>query len=244
MEMQTQATEADWFKVNDVNDIKGTKLEMFWLDIETTGLDPSNDSILEIGIIGTDRHGFPVEYGVIQEVLSFDGPQWRSTIGVSAWDKVDPFVLEMHNKSGLREICSKLEQPDASLPWAIERIIQGIKDMKDVYGITEKLPLSGSSVHFDRAFLQAKAPKLLELFSYRNIDVSTLKESAKLLNPDIVKAQASSEWKPQGLHRAIPDIIDSIEEYRYYIAEYLWTEENSSAWRDAAPKMSAEVTEG
>ena len=54
-------------------------------------------------------------------------------------------------------------------------------------------------------------PKLEAFFHYRNLDVSTLKELAKRWKPGIM-----SGLTKHGKHEALADILDSIEELKYY----------------------------
>jgi oligoribonuclease len=54
-------------------------------------------------------------------------------------------------------------------------------------------------------------PRLEAWFHYRNLDVSTLKELVKRWKPEIGKG-----LKKEGKHEALADILDSIEELKYY----------------------------
>jgi oligoribonuclease len=54
-------------------------------------------------------------------------------------------------------------------------------------------------------------PELADFLHYRNLDVSTVKELAERWRPDI----AASHQK-KGAHRALDDIIESIEELKHY----------------------------
>jgi len=54
-------------------------------------------------------------------------------------------------------------------------------------------------------------PQLDDYFHYRSIDVSTIKELAKRWNPEAIK-----DFKKKGVHLALDDIIESIEELRFY----------------------------
>nr|MCS5532870.1 oligoribonuclease [Candidatus Poseidoniaceae archaeon] len=71
-------------------------------------------------------------------------------------------------------------------------------------------PLCGNSIHNDRVFLAKEMPEVLDLLHYRIVDVSTIKELAKRWFPDLPRYQ-----KKQA-HRALDDIVESIEELRYY----------------------------
>ena len=54
-------------------------------------------------------------------------------------------------------------------------------------------------------------PKLEAYFHYRNLDVSTLKELVKRWKPELAKGVAK-----EGKHEALADILESIEELKYY----------------------------
>ena len=54
-------------------------------------------------------------------------------------------------------------------------------------------------------------PRLEVYFHYRNIDVSTIKELCKRWQPDIAK-----NFTKQQAHTALADVIESIEELKYY----------------------------
>jgi len=74
--------------------------------------------------------------------------------------------------------------------------------------------LAGNSVHADASFL-AKGPykKVLDHLSHRIIDVSSFKECAKCWCPlEVLLAVPKKKY----VHRAKDDILESIEEMRYY----------------------------
>ena len=59
-------------------------------------------------------------------------------------------------------------------------------------------------------------PKLEAFFHYRNLDVSTLKELCKRWKPDLIKG-----FKKQQKHTALADIIESVEELKYYREHFI-----------------------
>ena len=69
--------------------------------------------------------------------------------------------------------------------------------------------MGGSSVHFDRSFLDTHFPACRWFVTYRNIDVSTIRSVVKAWWPEKV-------WKKGDAHRAYEDIVESIQELRYY----------------------------
>lgn len=170
-----------------------------WIDVETTGLDPQQDRLLEFGMVATTPDLEPV------------GGEFSVVIGVDTLDvkRIDPGVIRMHSRSGLLEevVVSVLSIIDAEAKadnWL--RIIANNHN--------ESLPLvvAGSTVAFDRAFVRQNFD-LERYFHYRSIDVSTIKE--------LVRRWYGEDFLPMLLeepaeHRSIPDIHRSIEELRYY----------------------------
>jgi oligoribonuclease len=59
-------------------------------------------------------------------------------------------------------------------------------------------------------------PKLEAYFHYRNLDVSTLKELAKRWKPQIMEG-----FKKANNHTALADIMESIEEMKYYREHFI-----------------------
>ena len=59
-------------------------------------------------------------------------------------------------------------------------------------------------------------PELEAFFHYRNLDVSTLKELARLWKPDLL-----SGFAKKGAHLALEDILESIDEMKYYREHFI-----------------------
>jgi oligoribonuclease len=71
--------------------------------------------------------------------------------------------------------------------------------------------MCGNSICQDRRFLARWMPRLESYFHYRNLDVSTLKELVRRWKPELAKGFAK-----EGKHEALADILESIEELKYY----------------------------
>ena len=59
-------------------------------------------------------------------------------------------------------------------------------------------------------------PELEIYFHYRNLDVSTLKELARRWVPEVYKG-----FKKKGVHQALDDIKESIDELKYYRENFI-----------------------
>jgi oligoribonuclease len=76
--------------------------------------------------------------------------------------------------------------------------------------------MCGNTIGQDRRFMVRYMPKLEAFFHYRNIDVSTLKELGKRWKPEMV-----SGFKKAQKHTALADIVESIEELKYYREHFI-----------------------
>lgn len=168
-----------------------------WVDIETTGLEPRGDDILELAIVVTSDDLEPLM--TYESIVRFAKPpeMWPS------------FVLDMHRESGLLEAIENGEGKSL-----IEVEDDAVRMLDAVATVTEQergqLIMGGSSVHFDRAFLKHHMPTLHDWFHYRNIDVSTLKELAQRWTDDGSQVRTIAEMTPVKPHRALNDIVSTI----------------------------------
>jgi len=179
---------------------------LVWFDCETTGLDAGSDSLLEVAVVLTDEN--LVEHAHYQQVLPFDE------------EISDDWVRDQHTKSGLLAECRAVVSVDNRA--AAQRSALGIVEFLLDHGITDKIGvLAGSSIHFDRAFVKRHMPPLDAHLHYRMVDVSTLNELAMRWAPDVYDGRPTVP-REQIAHRAMPDILGSIEALRYYLAAGLF----------------------
>ncbi|KAM3078672.1 Phosphatidylinositol 3,4,5-trisphosphate-dependent Rac exchanger 2 protein [Clarireedia jacksonii] len=176
-----------------------TSHPLVWIDCEMTGLDIDNDVIIEVYCIITNGN---------LEVLDSEG--WGAVIHQSkeTMDKMDEWCTRTHSQSGLTPavLASTTSSSDAAS--ALLAYIQ-----KHVPERGRAL-LAGNSVHADKAFLR-KEPwrKVHDHLSYRILDVSSIKEAAKRwCGLDLLVDTP----KKTGAHRGRDDILESIEEARFY----------------------------
>lgn len=168
---------------------------LIWIDCEMTGLNPEKDCLVEIAVVITDIQLNVVDPGLDLVIK----PREDSLAGMGE------YVRNMHTTSGLiNEFSKGLELKDAEA-----RVLEYIKKFVPTANVA---PLAGNTIGTDRMFIARYMPELDAHLHYRNIDVSTIKELAKRWFP---RAYFQAP-KKEGGHRALADILESIEELRHY----------------------------
>lgn len=184
--------------------------KLVWLDLETTGFEPEDCEILEIGMLITDAD---------LEVLDAFQVVLKGYPPILTQD-MDANVIEMHTASGL---FFDVKASDVSRSEAESRAIAflethfGPAKVKEdgTPDRREMPPLGGSSVHFDRKFLAYHMPALERCFHYRNFDATSIGEAARRWYPEeFVEREKSRD------HRALADLHDMLLELRYIRATF------------------------
>ena len=172
---------------------------MCWLDMEMTGLNPDADRIIEVAMIITDADLNVVAQSEVYVVHQSD----EVLNGMDAWNTAT------HGRTGLTQRVRDSRLSEAEVE---EKLLDFISAW-----IPEKTsPMCGNTIHQDRRFMVRYMPKLEAYFHYRNLDVSTLKELARRWHPAVAKGVVK-----RGSHQALDDILESIEEMRYYREHFL-----------------------
>ena len=166
------------------------------MDLEMTGLDHTNDVIVEIATLITDDD---------LELIA-EGPDLVIHQPPEVLAAMKEIVVEMHTKSGLLTAIA-----DSTTTLA-DAGAQTLAFLKEHIPAERTVPLCGNSIGTDRRFLAAYLPDIEEFLHYRSVDVSTIKELGKRWNPAALKGQPR---KAEG-HRALDDIRESVAELRYY----------------------------
>jgi len=167
---------------------------LIWIDLEMTGLDTANDHIIEIATIVTDKDLNILAKGPMIAIHQTDEVMAR----------MDDWNTRQHGGSGLTDRVRNSRLTEAQ---AEAETIAFLSQYVD----KGKSPMAGNSICQDRRFLARCMPELEDYFHYRNLDVSTLKELANRWKPEV-----ASGFQKKGSHLAMDDIIDSIEELRFY----------------------------
>ena len=167
---------------------------LIWIDMEMTGLQPDADRIIEIALLVTDP-----QLSVVAE-----GPVMAVHQPAEVLEAMDSWNKSVHGKTGLieRVRASRLAEAEAerrALAFLSDHVPPGVS------------PMCGNSICQDRRFLARWMPGLEAYFHYRNLDVSTLKELVRRWKPEAAKGFAK-----EGKHEALADILESIEELKYY----------------------------
>ena len=169
-------------------------MNLVWIDLEMTGLNPDSERIIEIATVVTDAN---------LNVLA-EGPSLAIKQPNALLQKMDKWNREQHGKSGLidrvkESTVSESEAMNLTIEFLLKWVNQG------------ESPMCGNSISLDRWFLIKYMPELEQVFHYRNIDVSTVKELARRWNPEI-----ESGFNKKGNHLALDDVYESIAELAYY----------------------------
>ncbi|MEX2290963.1 MAG: oligoribonuclease [Mycobacteriales bacterium] len=187
---------------------------LVWIDCEMTGLDLGSDLLIEVAALVTDS-----ELNVLGEGVDV-------VIGTSAaqLERMPDVVREMHAASGLTgEVLASAVTLQEAQDLVLTYVKQWVPEPK-------KAPLCGNSIGTDRGFLTRDMPVLDDWLHYRMVDVSSIKELARRWYPRIY----FNAPKKGGGHRALADILESVQELRYYRAAMFVPQPGPSSEQAAA----------
>lgn len=164
-----------------------------WIDLETTGLDPKKDLILEVAMIITNK-----DLGVL---AAQDWVVYRHEQTLA--QALSPVTRMMHKENGLLNHVPHADKDVNDVMMCMLRMMQdnGVRVGKGV--------LAGSSIHFDRKFMKEQMPLLETFFYHRMFDTSALKTAAQMWAPQLIPPNASA-------HRAMADIQASLSLARHF----------------------------
>ena len=166
---------------------------LLWIDLEMTGLSPTEDRILEVAAIATDWDYKEIAtYEAVKKVGT--SLMKRRMVG-EFWDKYANVrdALQSQNETGQngRTVENQL-----------------LEFIDENFPADEKIILAGNSIHQDRKFIENEWPRLNARLHYRMLDVSAWKV--------VFAGKYGKKFAKPEAHRALEDIRGSIEEIKYY----------------------------
>lgn len=167
---------------------------LLWVDLEMTGLSPSEDVLLEIAVEVTDFNFKTLESYEARIRQDYDTVVERMQKNI--WWRDYPANRD--------EFLSKLEE-GKSLP-EVER---EMLDLISRHWTDEMAVIAGNSIYNDRLFIKQWMPELDLKLHYRMLDVSSLKI--------LMQGKYGVVFEKQDVHRAFDDIQASIAELQHYI---------------------------
>ncbi len=176
------------------------KAKILWVDLEMTGLDPTDDRILEVAAIATDWD--------FNEIATYEaavkvGPRLveaRMKIGKAFWDA---------NPEARDQLLAQNNSEQAKNARTVENELIAFLDEHFEDG--KPVLLAGNSIHQDRRFIINEWPRLDERLHYRMLDVTAWKV--------VMEGKYKKRFSKPEEHRALGDIRGSIMELKYYLGK-------------------------
>jgi oligoribonuclease len=165
---------------------------LFWLDMEMTGLEPQSHRILEAAVLVTDWK--------LQTLKTFSSAVFQPT---SELAKMDDWCVKTHTGSGLLA-----RVPTGMQEHELDDALCGLAN--EFFKPDEKIVLCGNSIGQDRKFVDLYLPKFAARLHYRMLDVSSFKI--------LFENAFGLKFKKQNRHEALGDIEESISEFKYYLS--------------------------
>lgn len=167
---------------------------LIWTDLETTGLNPDCDSLLEVAAIATAADLSGDEDDRFHTVV-----WWNGNV-----EDMNSAARQMHTDNGLLE---EVVSPDAPTLGEADVAMATWLDEIAAKHSAERLTLAGSSAHFDMGFIDKHMPRTRKRLHYRVFDVSTLLQAFQWWAGDDL---GRSQFPDEAIHRAQQDIATSL----------------------------------
>lgn len=190
------------------------------VDLETTGLNPTNGWILEVGSVLANAKTLEVidqRSWVVRPLAEMRkaGPFAAARVATieEAKARADSYVLKMHTDNGLWDEVAAATQTlldvGKEFPhWLHEN---GLRTSDTVYTLMGRGP-----DRFDRVWLRQNGDVLQrmdDLFHYRSLDVSNIhhafRRAGHPLGEDLLRTPPK--------HRAVPDCLDTLADWRHIV---------------------------
>ncbi len=165
--------------------------KLLWLDMEMTGLEVEKEVVIEVAMIATD-----LKFEAIDQYHAIIKQPQHLIDGMDDWNK------KHHGDSGLID-----KIPSGLEPNLVEN---EMLEFLDKHFLNEKVILAGNSIGQDRLFIDRYFKRFSERLHYRMLDVT----SWKIIFNNIYNLQ----YKKKTAHRALDDILESIDELKFYLS--------------------------
>ena len=130
---------------------------LVWIDLEMTGLDPDENTIIEIATIVTES-----DLSIVAE-----GPSFAIDVGKEELAKMDNWNVKHHTENGLLD---RIQSDGVSMENAEKQTLEFLKE----HCSPGQSPLCGNTIGQDRRFLRRYMPELHDFFHYRSVDVTSI----------------------------------------------------------------------
>lgn len=175
-----------------------SKLYYLGVDVETTGLDPNDDYMIELAAVLLDENLTELDR-YVSVIDNIPATEVQADIGT-------PFVVDMHTRSGLIDAIAAAHanyDPKEPLSWQrrVDRVL--VKMLKKVPA-NVPVHLLGDSVSFDRKFMAASDFRSEKRLHHRLADCSSLRLCMPIMPKETTR------------HRAMADIEFSILTWGVY----------------------------
>ncbi len=172
-----------------------SQTKLFWIDLEMTGLDVEKEVIIECAVVITDYNFTVLDtyHSIINQPSTY-------------LDRMDQWNREHHGASGLLQ-----KIPFGETPEKVEQDLLDLlkKHWPKIEKKEERPILAGNSVMQDRMFLDKYFKDFAKVLHYRQLDVSSWKI--------IYNNKFGLKYEKKNAHRALDDILESIEEMKHYL---------------------------
>lgn len=175
---------------------------LVWIDVETCGLNPQTNPLLEINLIITPMDGNPGPSSAFHQCIHL--PETTLLSGISEW------ALKHHTANGLLNACRGEDPNDPAIPLRDADI--KLAAWLDRYENITLHP-AGTNVNFDLRFLKhnlaASLPNIKQ-WSHRHLDLSTFRLT------DMALGQDPYDSSHETTHRGLDCLNRDLEDYKRY----------------------------
>lgn len=168
--------------------------KLLWVDLEMTGLDPTEDRILEVAAIATDWNF--KELATYTAVVKVGPELMKERMVGEFWEKFPEVYAALHAQNETGKNGQIVEN-------------ELLEFLDEHFAGEERIILAGNSIHQDRKFIDKEWSRLSKRLHYRMLDVSAWKV--------VFDGKFKKKFAKPEAHRALDDIRGSIEELEYYL---------------------------